>query len=101
MTQGQISPKSARRPERLAGFVLAMLVQAGFLALLVISRPTFAPQEEPTKELTLFLPRLPRTAPAPMALPAPRMRAPRSLVAPVPMVPAPIFPNTLRAAPIA
>jgi len=96
----ELSPDPARGPQRVAGFVLAMLVQAGFIALLVISRPTFAPRQKLTKELTLFLPRLPRAVSPPLALPAPSAGAPRSLVAP-PTVPAPPSPNTLRAVPAA
>jgi hypothetical protein len=92
---------SRRRPERLFGFVLAIAVQAGFLALLLISRPTFAPQEKFTKELTLFLPRLPRAAPPPISLPAPARETPPILAAPAPIVPLPPSLNTLRAAPMA
>jgi len=89
-----------RRRKRLAGFVLAIAVQAGFLALLVISRPVIAPPEKLTKELTLFLPRLPRAAPPPLALPAPAQQAAPRLTAPLAIIPAPL-PNPLRAAPMA
>ena len=66
-----------RRAERWAGAALALLVQAGFLALLVVSRPLIAPPEKLARELTLFLPRLPKIIePAPRAAGIPGRKMP-------------------------
>lgn len=79
---------SLRRPERIAGAVLAVAMQAGFLALLILSRPVFAPPPNAAHELTFILPRLePEAAPlplrtAPLFAPMPAVRLPPPPMAP-------------------
>ncbi len=89
------SDRRSQHRERFAGAVLAILVQAGFLALLVVSRPMMAPPEKGNKELTLFLPRL---MPAPASKPSLARRAP--FFAPAPIVPLPPTANAPLAAPL-
>ena len=92
---------AAKHRQRLAGAILAIAVQAGLLALLVISRPVIAPPEKLAKELTLFLPRLPPAPAPPVSLSAPAKQAAPRLTAPRPIVPAPPPLGALRAAPAA
>ena len=77
----------ASRRDRIAGAALAMLVQAGFLALLVVSRTQTQPPAQLVHELILFLPRLtvPNLQPAPTVIDA--RGNPR------PIVPAPAVPS--------
>ena len=89
------SDRRSQHRERFAGAVLAILVQAGFVALLVVSRPMMAPPEKGNKELTLFLPRL---MPAPASKPSSARSAP--FFAPAPIVPLPPTANAPLAAPL-
>src|SRR6185437_10328416 len=56
-----------RRADRLAGAALAIAMQAGFLALLILSHPLPAPPQKLARELIFLFPPLPHVEP-----PAPR-----------------------------
>ena len=59
-----------RRSDRWTGAVLAILMQAGLLALLIVSRPQFAPPQNLPEELIFVLPRLEKAAPPAPPTPA-------------------------------
>lgn len=84
--------KGAAR-DRLTGALLALLLQAGLVALLIVSRPTVTP---PERERIFYLPPLPRARQAPPAPapPLPPMIQPESpdLAAP-PVIGAPAAPG--------
>src|SRR4051812_40286551 len=96
---------SNRRAERFAGALLAIAVQALFIALLVFSRSVTAPPEQLVRELTLILPRLPRlltpppaSAPVPREIPAPSVPvAPVIVTPPLPLAPSAPSPLDLHA----
>ncbi len=95
---------SRRRTERCAGAALALMMPAGLIGLLVLSRPPSARQPPLPRELVFILPRLvptPETAPplarsAPFFAPAPVVRLPPTATAPL-GAPLP----QMRAAPVA
>ena len=82
-----------RRVERFGGAILALAMQAGFLALLILSRPHFVQNQLASRELTFILPRL-----EPVPAPLPLRTAP--LFAPTPAVPLPPPVTALPAAPL-
>lgn len=69
--------------DRLTGALLALLLQAGLLALLIVARPAVTP---PERERIFYLPPLP---PARQAPPAPAPPAPTLIQPEVPAIPAP------------
>ena len=82
-----------RRPERIASGLLAILLQAGFMALLILSPSNVAPPRNEARELTFILPRLIEPPPD-----LPASRAP--LFAPVPAVQLPPVASAPSAAPL-
>lgn len=65
-----------RTASRLTGFCLALIIQIGFVALLLWSRPLFVRPAPAAGELMMVLPPLPPIAPKPMARASRRNAAP-------------------------
>jgi hypothetical protein len=91
-----VTKVAVRRSDRFTGALFAILVQAGFLALLILSRSPAPTPEKLSRELTLFLPRLatpppprPATRPAPGSAPpqTPVRAFPPAVIAPAPSAP--------------
>src|SRR5579872_3423044 len=95
--QGRQAMNSFAARRRLTGAILALSLQALFLALLIQSMNPASAPERLVRELTLILPRLRKTQP-PLA-PASATAPPRTLTAPLPAIPFTPSPNAPAAAP--
>ncbi len=85
---------ASKHSERFTGALLAILMQAGFIALFLHALPLMTPPKELAREITFILPPLVRTPPPK----AEQSAAPRAAPAPVfvipPMVISPPLPQT-------